>query len=169
MDHTTQIVFIVFTIAIAVSVFIQTIAILGMGLAVVKMQKKAQALIDEVRGHALPVISSSRAIIEDIAPKIKTVSANLVETSNQLKGVAAEVVEVVGDVAERTRSQAAHVDGMVQGTLEHLTQAGNSIQHGISIPMRQMTGIINGLRAAINVMRGKPTHGDIEIENDLFV
>ncbi len=169
MDQSTQIVFLIFTIAIAVSVLIQTIAIVIMGFAASKLQKKTHALIDEFRAHALPAVNSSRAMIEDFAPKFKIISANLLETSNKLRSTTAEVGGVVGDIAERTRAQAAHVDGMLQGALEHLTQASNSIQHGVAVPVRQLTGIVNGFRAAMNVMCQKSPSRDHDVERDLFV
>ena len=169
MDQTTQTVFLIFTIAIAVSVLIQTIAIIAMGLAARKMQKKVHTMVEEFRTHALPAISSSRAMMDDFAPKFKIISANLVESSNKLKTMAGEVGNVVGDVSERTRTQAAHFDGMVQGTLDHITQASSSIQHGVAVPVRQITGILNGFRAAMNVMCQKSPRRDSEVESDLFI
>ncbi len=169
MDQTTQTVFIVFTIAIAVSVFIQTITIIAMGLAARRLRAKIYTTIEEFRVHALPAVSSSRAMIEDFAPKLKIISANLVESSEKLRTVVGEVGSAVGDVAERTRTQAAHVEGMVQGTLDHVTQASYTIQHGIAVPVRQLTGIVNGFRAAINVMCSKSPHPDSEMQSDLFI
>ena len=71
-------------------------------------------------------------------------------------------------MAARTKTQAAHVEDMVDGTLDHITHAGNTIQHGISIPVRQMSGILNGIRAGIDVMLGTPARRPAQ-EKDLFV
>ncbi|HEV2276154.1 MAG TPA: hypothetical protein VGR96_18420 [Acidobacteriaceae bacterium] len=169
MDKTTQIVFIVFTAVLTVSVLIQTSAVVAMFLAARKMQKKTQVLVEELRAHILPTINSSRAVIEDLAPKLKVVSGNLVETSDRLRGMAVEVSGVVGDVAQRTRAQAAHVDSMVEGTLDQLAHATQSIQHGIAVPVRQVAGVVNGVRAALNVMLAKQPIRDCEGVDDLFV
>jgi hypothetical protein len=155
MDKTTQIVFIVFMAVILVSLLIQCAAIFGMALAARKTEKKVHTLVDDLRLHILPVVSSSRSLIEDLSPKIKVISANVVDTTNKLKTMSDEVSGVVTDVTQRTRVQAAHVDDMLEGTLHQITHATNTIQHGISAPVRQLTGIVNGLRAALDVMLSK--------------
>jgi hypothetical protein len=152
MDKNTQIIFIIFTAVTAISVVIQGCAILGMFLAGRKAQKEVHALIEDFRVHILPIVSSSRALVEDLSPKVKVITTNLVDSSASVRTMAQEVSSVVGEVAERTRAQAAHVDGMVQGTLEHINHAGSTIQHGISVPLRQLNGIFNALRAAVNVI-----------------
>jgi hypothetical protein len=61
------------------------------------------------------------------------------------------------------------VDGMVKGTLDGLTTAVHAIEHGIAMPVRQMNGIINGLRAGVDVMRKKDIDNHLDPEDDLFV
>jgi hypothetical protein len=156
MNDTNQLLLVIFVAVAAVSVFLQVCIMLGVLLAARRMQVKFEGLFNDLRIHALPILSSSRAVLEDLTPKIKTVSTNLVESSNSVCTMAGEISGVVGDVAARTKAQAAHVEDMVDGTLGHITHAGNTIQHGLSIPVRQMAGVLNGIRAGLNVMCGNP-------------
>jgi hypothetical protein len=169
MDKTTQIVFIVFTAAIFVSVLIQCVALLGMFLAARKAEKKIHTLVDDLRIHVLPAARSSRALMEDLSPKLKIITANLVDTTNKVRTMSEEVSVVVADVTQRTRAQAAHVDGMLEGTLDQISHATTTIQHGISVPVRHLTGLLNGLRAALNVMLDKAPRSGLETEDDLFI
>ena len=169
MDKTTQIVFIVFTAVVSVGVIIQAGAIIATFMAARKTQKKLHALIEDFRIHVLPAVSSSRAMIEDLSPKLKMISSNLVESSNELRTMADQVGGVVADAVGRTRVQVAHVDGMVEGALDQIARAANTIQSGIAIPVRQLTGIVNGLRAALNVIWSRPPQRQAEAEDDLFV
>jgi hypothetical protein len=170
MDKTTQIVFVILTAAILISVIIQSAAILSMLVAARKLHKKTQALMDEFRLRALPAIASSSALLEELSPKLKILTANLVDASSQLKSISEDVGGVVSDVTQRTRAQAAHVDGMIEGTLDQISQATHSIQHGISVPVKQLTGVVNGVRAALKVMLDKPPKTSVESEDeDLFV
>jgi hypothetical protein len=143
---------VIFVAVGALSLFMQAAFMVGIAVAALRTKKKVEGMVDEMRAHALPVFISSRAVLEDLTPKIKTISANLAESSNSVRSMAGEVHQVVGDVAARTKAQAAHVENMVDGTLDHITEAGNTIQHGLSIPLRQLNGILNGIRAGINVM-----------------
>jgi len=95
--------------------------------------------------------------LEELAPKLKTITANLVEVSETLKQESQNVKASVDDVLERTRAQTARVDEIVSGTLDGLTQASAAIRQGIEVPMRHITAIFNGLRAGFGVLRSKPS------------
>jgi hypothetical protein len=130
------------------------------------------ALADDIRLHALPAIISSREVIQDLSPKIKTISENLTEISTMLRGRADKVGVLVDDVTARAQVQATRVDGMVKVTLDQVTLAVHAVEHGLQKPVRQVTGLLNGLRAGVNELRRKdgvqpephPGPGD-----DLFV
>jgi hypothetical protein len=44
---------------------------------------------------------------------------------------------------------------MVKVTLDQVTYAVQAIEHGIAKPVRQVNGILNGLRAGVDVLRKK--------------
>ncbi len=168
MSSTMQLWLVIFVAVSAVSLLLQLCIMVGMAVAGRRMQRRLEGMFNDLRIHLLPVLSTSRTLIEDLTPKIKTISTNLVDSSHDVRTMAGEITGVVGDVAARTKAQAAHVEDMVDGTLDHITHAGNTIQHGISIPMRQVTGILNGIRAAIDVMRERAPRPHSR-EKDLFV
>jgi hypothetical protein len=58
---------------------------------------------------------------------------------------------------------------MVKSTLDHLTLAVQALEHGVAAPVRQVNGIINGLRAGVDVMRKKTPNNHLDPEEDLFV
>ncbi len=152
MNEATMILFIIFAAMVTISVVIQGCALLGMYIAARKTQRKVHSLMDDLRIHGLPALDASRDLVENLSPKVKVVATNVVETTSNLRGVSQEVSSVVREVAGRARVQAAHVDGIVQGTLEQITHAGDSLQHGISIPLRQLNGTATGLRAGWSVL-----------------
>jgi hypothetical protein len=61
----------------------------------------------------------------------------------------------VEDVTDRAQVQATRVDGMLKVTLDQVTVAVQAIEHGIAKPVRQVNGILNGLRAGVDVLRKK--------------
>ena len=168
MDKQSQTILIVFIAVAALSLLLQAASMLAVAIGARKAQKKIMALADDVRLHALPVIMSSREVLQDIGPRLKTITANLEVTSTVLRSKSEQVSGLVGDVTTRAQVQAARVDGMVKGTLDQLTVAVHAIEHGIAVPVRQVNGIINGLRAGVEVLRHKnPDH--LTPEDDLFV
>lgn len=153
MDKNTQIVFLVFTALMLVTVLIEAGAILAMLIAARKAQKTVETLAAEVRAHVLPLLAVSRTTVDDLKPKITRISANLVDSTNSMRAMAAHVNDAVGDVANRTKTQVANVDGMIQETLDQIGRAGDTLQQGLAGPMRQLSGIFNAFRAGLDVMR----------------
>jgi hypothetical protein len=159
MDKSSQDLLVVFIAIAAISMLMQAGFTVAMFIGALKARKKVTALVDDVRLHAMPVIISSRELIQDLAPKIKT--------STTLRAKAEQISTVVGDVTNKAHVQASRVDGMVKSTLDHLTLAVQALEHGVAAPVRQVNGIINGLRAGVDVMRKKTNH--LDPEDDLFV
>ena len=169
MDKSSQDLLVVFIAIAAVSILMQAGFTVAMFIGARKAQKKLMALADDVRLHAMPVIMSSREVIQDVAPKLKTITENLVATSTTLRAKAEQIGSAVGDVINKVHAQASRVDGMVKSTLDHLTLAVQAIEHGVAAPVRQVNGILNGLRAGVDVMRRKAPNNHLDPEDDLFV
>ena len=169
MDKPTQTLLVVFIAIAAFSILMQAGFTVAMFIGVRKAQKKIMGLADDVRLHALPAIIASRDVIQDITPKLKTITENLTAVSTTLRTRTEKVGGLVGDVTDRAQVQAARVDGMVKGTLDHITSAVQAIEHGVAVPIRQVNGILSGLRAGVDVLRKKDLSNHLEPEDDLFV
>jgi hypothetical protein len=169
MDNSTQTLLTIFVGIAALSILMQAGFTIGTFVAVRKAQKKIVGLADDVRLHALPAIISSRDLIQDLTPKIRTMADNISAVSTTLRSKTDEVGGLVGDVTGRAQAQAMRVDGMVKGTLDQLNVAVHAIEHGVSVPLRQVNGILNGLRAGVEVLRKKSPSDVLEQEDDLFV
>lgn len=169
MDKSSQTLMVIFVALAAISIFAQAVFTAAIFIAARIAQKKMMTLVEEVRSHALPAIISSREVIQDITPKLKTISDNLTAVSATLRSKTDEVGGLVGDVTTRAHVQVSRVDGMVKATLDQLTVAVHAIEHGIAAPVRQVNGIINGLRAGVDVMRRKESGNHLSPEDDLFV
>lgn len=169
MDNSTQTLLVVFIAIAAISILMQAGFTVAIFLGARKAQKKITTLADDVRLHALPAIMSSRELIQDLTPKLKSITENLTATTATLRSKTEQIGVVVGDVTEKAHVQASRVDGIVKGTLDQLTLAVQAIEHGIAVPVRQVNGIINGLRAGVDVMRSKDAGNHLDSEDDLFV
>ncbi len=153
-----QIIFIIFTAVTSIGVLIQAGVLLGGFLAARKTLKKAEALADQASTHLIPALVSTRHALEDLAPKLKVISANLVEVSTTLKNETSHVSTTFDEMVDKTRHQAERVDEMVTAVLNSIAHATSTIQHGVAAPFRQLSGVFSGLRAGMDVLRSKPRH-----------
>jgi ABC-type transporter Mla subunit MlaD len=146
----------------------QGIVAIGLLIGARAAQKKLLALADDARLHAMPVIISSQQVMQDLTPRLKVISENLEKISDIARSKSEKVSGLVDDVTTRAQVQASRVDGMVKGTLDQVTYAVQAIEHGVQKPLRQVNGVLNGLRAGLDELRRKedvkPDDGD-----DLFV
>ena len=56
---------------------------------------------------------------------------------------------------QRARAQTARVDDMVSSVLDTTSGIASTIQKGVQIPVREFNGIMNGLKAGIDVLVGR--------------
>jgi methyl-accepting chemotaxis protein len=155
MHMDAQTVTLIFTIVTGVGVLLQACVLLGMFIALRQTQKKVHALTEKIEDHVLPLVSSSRGLIDDLSPKVKIITANLVETSATLRSQSEQVKTVVDDVSARARQQTARVDGMVTGALNSIVQVTSAVERRIAGPLRQVSGVLDGLRAGIEALKAK--------------
>lgn len=159
----------IFTAVTALGVLLQAFILLGIFIASKKAFNRFQAVSDELKTHAIPVLKSTREILEDITPKLKDAASNLAVASEQLRSQAENVNSAVGDIVEKTRLQADRVDGMVSGVLNAISNASQSVQRAVSGPMRQATGLFSGFRAGVDALLSRDRRSHAAEDKDLFV
>ena len=91
MDKSSQDLLVIFIAIAAISILMQAGFTVAMFVGARKAQKKLMALVDDVRLHAMPVIMSSREVIQDVSPKLKTITENLTATSTTLRAKAEQI------------------------------------------------------------------------------
>lgn len=148
----------IFTAITAVAVLIQAGVLLGMFLVMRKSIAKMQSLADEVKEKALPAIGSARSLIEDVTPKLRIAAANLSEVSQTVRAESKHVSETVETLLSKTNTQLNRVDGMLSATLDAVDHATRVVENAVNVPVRRVSGILNGVRAGVGVLVGKRGH-----------
>ncbi len=154
----------VLTIVTGVGVVLQAAVLFGILMAFRQTQKRVMGLAERLEEVITPLISSTRGVVEDISPKIKVITTNLVGASETLRKQSEHVSSVVHDVAERTKHQTVRVDGLitqqtsrvnsiVTGALDSLGEATAAVERGIAAPLRQVNGVLAGLKAGLETLR----------------
>ena len=140
---------------VAFSMLTQAIVFIVAAVAASRGRNRVLAIAEEIRLKTLPVLDSTHSLIRDLHPKVKVIADNLVETSHIVRGKAQEFDTTISDVNQRTRAQAARVDGMVTSVLNTTAGIASTIQKGVQIPVREFSGLVNGLKAGLDVLVGR--------------
>jgi phage-related protein len=166
---TTEDTLIAITAVTSIGILIQACVVIAIFIAGRKAITKVTELVDEAREHLSPVLATSRSLLEDVSPKIKIITSNLTEVSQSIRHQSTHINSAVDEVVDRTRNQAARVDGIVTGTLDGINSATASIQESISAPVRKVTGFVNGVRAALDVLLQRARTDHDRADRDLFI
>ena len=145
----------VFVGMVAVALIVQAIALIAMAVGAAKARKRGLEIVEEVRLKLMPIMDNTHNFIQDNAPKVKIITENFVETSHVIRSKAQEFDVTASDLNAKTRAQAARVDGIVTSALNTTTDVAETIQRGIKIPLREVSGIINGVKAGLDVLVGR--------------
>ena len=139
----------IFIYATAVAVILQMFILLGLAISVGKTSRKVEKLASEVHGRALPILSSAETIINESRGKIDIVMNNLVSTTGTLKTQMDRLDATVNDIVDRTRLQVIRADDIVTRTLDRVEETSEMVQHTVVSPVRQISGIVQGLSVGI--------------------
>jgi hypothetical protein len=170
-NNTLQTLLVVFIALSTISLLVQAGVAVGLAIGAMKAQKKLMALLEDLRLHAMPVIVSSQQVVQDVSPKVRSIVDDVAVMSATVRSKTENISTLVDDVTVKAQTQATRVDGMVKGTLDGLTSAVQAIEQGVAVPVRQVNGLLNGLRAGVEALRSKsPVESKAqESEADLFV
>jgi hypothetical protein len=145
----------VFVGMVAIAMSAQAVALIVMAVGAAKARKRGLEIAEEIRLKIVPVIDDALDMVHDTKPKLRVITDNLVETSHVVRAKALEFDVTLADVNARTRKQVERMDGMVSTTLTAMGEIAASVQHSIRVPIREVAGVVNGLKAGIDVLVGK--------------
>jgi hypothetical protein len=152
----------IFVGIVAISMFVQAVVVIVAAIGATKTQKRVLMIAEELRSKAtplidkaIPIIDKAESLVETTLPKIYKISDNLVETSEIVKAKAQEFDATLHDVNVKTRAQVARVDGMVSSGLTATAALAEMVHKGIRTPLVEMSGVVNGVKAGIDVFFNK--------------
>lgn len=144
------------TIWIAVTSFaviLQAGVLLAMFLAMRKTSAKVEALSEEIKNKVLPTVDLVHSTVTDLKPRIETIVVNVSESTTMLKAQLERLDATVGDVMDRTRLQVIRADELVSRTMDKVEDATEAVHKTVVSPVRQLSGLINGVTAALEFLR----------------
>lgn len=147
---------VVATIAIVVQMAILLAMFIQMRLAIrqfTRIASQFQMRID-------PILVRVNRILEDSEDRIASIMGDAAELTRLARSQAQKVDRVFTDAAERLRIQVLRADHILTGALEVVEEAGSTFRRRLWQPFNQISAIIKGLKAGLDVIRGqKPRSG----------
>jgi hypothetical protein len=151
----------IFVGVVAFSMLVQAVVVIVVSIGATKALKRMLEIAEELRAKAtplidkaLPIIGKAENVIDVTLPKITTISDNLVETSEMVKAKVKDFEVTLTDANVKTRAQVARVDGMISTGLTATGALAELVHKGIRTPLLEVSGVVNGFKAGIDVLFG---------------
>jgi len=140
----------------AVAVLLQAGVLLGMFLAMRKLNAKLTAVVDETQSRVFPLLENAKvmqadvkAILETTKPKLDLILDNVAHLSTTARTDIERVEVTLNDILDRTRLQVIRVDEMISRTLDRVEETSEKVQHSVMSPVRQMSGIMQAISVGV--------------------
>lgn len=153
--------------------FIIMLALVGQAAGVIVMSFFASQVLQRVKriGDIVelktgPLLDRTTRLVEELAPKVQSFTENAEQISytvrekmDELSVTVSQLNETVQEINGRTRMQVSRVDGMVTDALIATEEISHSVQQSIKVPVRQVAGLIAGLKAGIETLIARSPFG----------
>lgn len=148
-------VLVIFTAVTAFSLLLQACCLLVMAIVVLKSVKKMQAIAEETKGKAMPVIASAQTLLDDISPKLRTATSELSEISQKVRHQAQNVNQTMDNALVKANAQIRRIDEILTTTISAVDHASKTIESAVASPTRRISGVLHGVRVGLGVFMGK--------------
>lgn len=163
----------IFIYVAAAAIVLQVFVLLAVALAVRKAGERVSSLADEVESRVLPIIETAEKVLADSRGKLETITSNLVSVTTALKNQVERLDLTVSDMVDRTRLQVIRADEIVSRALDRVEETSELVQHTVVSPVRQLSGIIQGLSVGIGTFIARNRRGGrpvgVSQDEELFI
>ncbi len=165
--QTQQTLLLIFVATAAIALLIQAGMLIGIFLISKKTQEKLTELLPSIHrilAKSETAVSESYVFIKDIGVKTNAI---LDGTRLQL----AKVDELVTDATGRARVQLDRAEMVLDDTVSKAQTTANIVYRGIVMPIREVHGVLSGLRAALGYL-GQQRRANMEhvtADEEMFI
>ena len=150
---------VIFVGIIAVFFLVLIIGIVAAAVYALRLKKQVLTAIDSMKASVLqkatPIVAQAHGLVTEFTPKVRSITDDLVEISHTVRAQVTDIDSTLSHVTAKARSQADRVNGMVSSTLDTTSHVVQSVENGIRIPIREVSGVLAGLRAGLDVLAGR--------------
>lgn len=132
----------------AIAFLVQAFVVLGLYRAFRQTQARMQALAEK----AHPILDSSRRLLDETRPKIVEITNEALEITKLAKAEMARISILVADVSDRARVKVASLDAALTDAAGTIQETVGSVRHAVVRPLREVNGMLNGVRAALGAL-----------------
>lgn len=158
MDSQTALYWMIgFTSTAAACLVIQVILLAFMARASWVMKKQTRDLLARVEplvDKIAPIADQTQQVLEDVRRYAGEISSKTNDLLDLSRKQLVRVDDVMGEAAARTRAQMDRIEMVMDDTVNRFQETTTLLQNGIVRPVKQITAVTAGIRAALSFLAG---------------
>ena len=169
-----QTILLAFAVVTGLAVLLQTFILLAISIIMRKAANSIREEIGSLRASLMPVICDTQELLASsretlasaqelvanaqgfltrVSPKVEEAAGDVAEIARGLRVQTAQMQSSVTEILENVRKQSNRMDHMVSGVLDTADRAGDFVTDVVSRPMRQISGVLAFVKAAVESLR----------------
>jgi len=158
---------VVFVALAAVALLGQAIALIGLLFIARDIRNKTMALWPQIES----IVAVSKRSVDRVETHIARIGATSVAILDATKQQLVKVDELLSDASTRARVQMERAEMVLDDTMTRVQETVSIVQRGVLRPVREVHGILSGVRTAIaHIGRGgRPTVDHATSDEELFI
>ena len=131
----------------AICFVVQAIATVVLLVTVSRIKAKMEPVIEKTG----PLMDQVKSSLAEMVPKLSVVATDVADLSKAAREQVNQIGKVVTELAQQAKAQVARIDGAVESTVGSVQHAGESVKDAVLKPVREVNGVMAGIRTAISV------------------
>lgn len=151
----------------ALAMLIQMITLIVLAVISKRMQDKVTVVLPEVQS----ILALSKQTLHDVKKEVAEIGTRTNSILDVTKGQFIKIDELLSDVGVRVRVQMERAEMVLDDTMSRTQKTVAIVQSGVIAPIREIHGLIEGLRAAIaHLAKGRrPTVDHATSDEEMFI
>ncbi|MDQ6704814.1 MAG: hypothetical protein M3Z85_02485 [Acidobacteriota bacterium] len=110
-----------------------------------------RGIVDDAKPKIAAISTSARDLVAEVKPKIASISGDAAAISTTVREQTQKAGTFLDDFTVRAKAKVARVDNAVDDTVDQVQQASGEVKKAIMKPVREVNGVLSGIKAALGV------------------
>ena len=157
MTSNTETLLTIFVALTGIAVLLQACILFAIFVSLRKTATSVLEMTTDFKATVLPMVHSSRDLVDRITPQVITISAGLADLTETFKRESTGVKFSATEIMERISAQIKRLDLMLTHGLNTVEKASSIMENTVSAPVRQVNGVMAAIKAVVNTYRSGTT------------
>ncbi len=162
----------IFIILAAAAIVLQAFAMLGIYLAIRRLQEDVSSLRTQVMQRLDPLTQSVTDLVADSREPLRTVMSNLAEVSRVVREGTSNVDVVLDEVLDKCRLQVIRIDQTIADVLAKVENTTTTVQRNIVGPISEVSAVLKGVQAGMEFFLSRRRTGrarEVPQDEQMFI